>query len=59
MYSVYDFMIMMMMIIIIIIIIIIAKCCNSKLSLANSLAFKPGFHYPSSRPEFTGRVDGP
>jgi len=20
---------------------------------------KPGFHYPSSRPEFTGRVDGP
>ena len=19
----------------------------------------PGFHYPSSRPEFTGRVDGP
>jgi len=20
--------------------------------------FKPGFHYPSSRPEFTGRVDG-
>ena len=22
-------------------------------------SFKPGFHYPSSRPEFTGRVDGP
>jgi len=21
--------------------------------------FKPGFDYPSSRPEFTGRVDGP
>ena len=21
--------------------------------------FKVGFHYPSSRPEFTGRVDGP
>ena len=23
------------------------------------MCLKPGFHYPSSRPEFTGRVDGP
>ena len=26
---------------------------------ANTVDVKPGFHYPSSRPEFTARVDGP
>ena len=35
--------------------------CNSKWTdtVIMQCAFKPGFHYPSSRPEFTGRVDGP
>ena len=26
---------------------------------SNEARVKVGFHYPSSRPEFTGRVDGP
>ena len=25
----------------------------------NQSRLKPGFHYPSSRPKFTGRIDGP
>ena len=27
--------------------------------LLQPVRLKVGFHYPSSRPEFTGRVDGP
>jgi len=26
---------------------------------ATLISLKVGFHYPSSRPEYTGRVDGP
>jgi len=34
--------------------------CLLRLSeINNSRLVKPGFHYPSSRPEFTGRFDGP
>ena len=28
-------------------------------ALPTNWQLKPGFHYPSSRPEFTGRIDGP
>ena len=32
---------------------------NDLHSMLQNLALKVGFHYPSSRAEFTGRVDGP
>jgi len=44
------------------IIIILSSTHRLYLSYSNQRPFssvKPGFHYPSSRPEFTGRVDGP